>query len=166
MKIIDEKGRLFGLINVIDLIIIIVLVMLIGGGAKRMKNPEIEVEDKEKGEEKVATITLEIDKVREHIVDGVVVGDDLYHDKKGGKFGEIIDKKVENQQERVKGSDGQYKYQDVPDRYKVTLIIEAKAEDTPREIIIGDKAARVGSKLDFKNKKVKFTGTIIDLVLE
>lgn len=166
MKIIDEKGRLFGLINVIDLIIIVVLVMLIGGGVKRMKNPEIEVEEKEKGEEKLATITLEVDKVREHIVDGIVVGDDLYHDKKGGKFGEIIDKQVENQKERVKGSNGEYEYKDVPGRYKVTLIIKGKAEDTPREVIIGGKAARVGSKLDFKNKKVKFSATIIDLAVE
>ncbi len=37
MKIIDNKGKLFGLINIIDLAVILIFVLLIGGGVKRLK---------------------------------------------------------------------------------------------------------------------------------
>ena len=36
MKVIDKKGRLFGIINVIDLMVFLVLVFLILGGVYRM----------------------------------------------------------------------------------------------------------------------------------
>ena len=38
MKIIDKKGRLFGLINIVDLLIIILLLALVAVGVKRFGN--------------------------------------------------------------------------------------------------------------------------------
>ena len=38
MKIIDKKGRLFGLINIIDLLVIVLLIALVAVGAKRFGN--------------------------------------------------------------------------------------------------------------------------------
>ena len=91
MKIINEKGKLFGIINIIDLGVILIIALLIGGGAKRMKkNPGITAETKK------ALITIEVSDVRTPTVDGIVIGDPLYHYDKGEKIGDIVDKKVEN----------------------------------------------------------------------
>lgn len=151
MKLIDEKGKLFGIINIVDLIIIVIVVMLVAGGVKQVRNPVIEVEEKVRGEEKEALVVLEINKAKEYIVDGLVVGDVLYHNEEGTKFGKIIDKQVEER----KGEE--------PSRYNVTLTIESIVEDTPKEIIIGGKGARVGSEFALKNKRVKTAGTIINM---
>lgn len=148
MKIINEKGKLFGIINIIDLIVIIVVVLLIGGGVKRVKNSEIEVEEKVEGVKKEALITFEVGKLKENVVDEIVVGDLLYNNEKGTTFGKITDKKVEEQEDK-------------PGLYKVVISIESKVEDTPKAIIIGDSETRVGSELVLKNKRVKLAGTVI-----
>lgn len=148
MKIINEKGKLFGIINIIDLIVIIVVVLLIGGGVKRVKNCEIEVEEKVEGVKKEALITFEVGKLKENVVDEIVVGDLLYNNEKGTTFGKITDKKVEEQEDK-------------PGLYKVVISIESKVEDTPKAIIIGDSETRVGSELVLKNKRVKLAGTVI-----
>ncbi|MDU3751220.1 MAG: DUF4330 family protein, partial [Peptoniphilus rhinitidis] len=35
MKVIDKKGRLFGLINIVDLIVLILIIALVSVGVKR-----------------------------------------------------------------------------------------------------------------------------------
>lgn len=153
MKIINEKGKLFGIINIIDLIVIIVVVLLIGGGVKRVKNSEIEVEEKVEGVKKEALITFEVGKLKDNVVDEIVVGDLLYNNEKETTFGKIVDKKVEEQEDK-------------PDLYKVVISIESKVEDTPKAIIIGDSETRVGSELVLKNKRVKVAGTVISMEVE
>ena len=74
MKIINEKGKLFGIINIIDLIVLLVIVLLVGGGVKRMnKKPAVVAETKK------ALITIEVSDIRTPTVDGIVVGEPLYH---------------------------------------------------------------------------------------
>ncbi|MBW4827698.1 MAG: DUF4330 domain-containing protein [Clostridiaceae bacterium] len=153
MKIINEKGKLFGIINIIDLIVIIVVVLLIGGGIKRVKNSEIEVEEKVEGVKKEALITFEVEKLKKNVVDEIVIGDLLYNNEKETTFGKIVDKKVEEQEDK-------------PDLYKVVISIESKVEDTPKAIIIGDSETRVGSELVLKNKRVKIAGTVINVEVE
>ncbi len=47
MRIVNEKGKLFGIINIIDLAVILIIALLIVGGTKRMKkNPGIAAETK------------------------------------------------------------------------------------------------------------------------
>lgn len=153
MKIINEKGKLFGIINIIDLIVIIVVVLLIGGGVKRVKNSEIEVEEKVEGVKKEALITFEVEKLKKNVVDEIVIGDLLYNNEKETTFGKIVDKKVEEQEDKL-------------DLYKVVISIESKVEDTPKAIIIGDSETRVGSELVLKNKRVKIAGTVINMEVE
>lgn len=153
MKIINEKGKLFGIINIIDLIVIIVIVLLIGGGVKRVKNSEIEVEEKVEGVKKEALITFEVEKLKKNVVDEIAIGDLLYNNEKETTFGKIVDKKVEEQEDK-------------PDLYKVVISIESKVEDTPKAIIIGDSETRVGSELVLKNKRVKIAGTVINMEVE
>ncbi len=166
MKIINEKGKLFGIINIVDLIVLVVIVLLIIGGTKLFRSPEIEVEEDVKGEQKEALITLEVENAEKFIVDGLVVGDNLYNDEKETEFGKIIDKKTENQKEKIKDSDGNWVYRDIPDSYKVIFTIEAKAEDTPKAIRVGDSAVRVGGELVLKNKKVRMAARVVEVKVE
>ncbi len=96
MKIINEKGKLFGIINIIDLTVLLVVGLILVGGAKRMKSKPIIVNDETK-----AIITYEVSDIRMVSVENIVVGDSLYHYDKGGYIGEIIETNYEQYTEPV-----------------------------------------------------------------
>lgn len=161
MKIINEKGKLFGIINIIDLGVILIIALLIGGGAKRMKkNPGITAETKK------ALITIEVSDVRTPTVDGIVIGDPLYHYDKGGIIGQIIEKKVENYKEPVESGDGRWISAEVPDKYVVIMTVEADVKENPDVIIAGGEQIRIGTQFKLKNRNVAVLGTILGVEVQ
>jgi hypothetical protein len=162
MKVIDEKGKLFGFINIIDLLVIVVIVLLVVGGYKRAvkTKPEMVTKDKD------ALVVVEIPEVRKATVDAIDVGDELYHYDKGNYFGKIIDKKVENYKEPAESGDGRWILSEVPEKYNVILTVEGSAIETPNFIKIGGEETRVGAQFKMKSKKVAFMGTIFEVNVE
>jgi len=161
MKIINEKGKLFGIINIIDLIVIVVLALLITGGVKRVKTTRPDMVS----ETKKATVTIEISEIRNATVEGLAVGDPIYHYDKGNYFGKIVDVKVEPFKEAVE-SDGKWVNREVPEKYVATLTVEAEAVETPDVVIIGGEQTRIGHQFRLKNKKVAVFGTILGVEVE
>ncbi|WP_077369799.1 DUF4330 domain-containing protein [Anaerosalibacter sp. Marseille-P3206] len=161
MKIINEKGKLFGIINIIDLIVIVVLALLITGGVKRVRTTRPDMVS----ETKKATVTIEVSEIRNATVEGLVVGDPIYHYDKGNYFGKIVDVKVEPFKEAVE-SNGKWVNAEVPEKYVATLTVEADAVETPDVIIIGGEQTRIGHQFRLKNKKVAVFGTILGVEVE
>lgn len=161
MRIIDEKGKLFGIINIIDLTVLLIIVLLVGGGIKRAKTkPELITETKK------ALITVEVSEIRKPTVDALVVGDSFYHYDKGVLLGKIVDKKVEPYKEAVESGDGKWVLAEVPEKYVVKLTIEADAKVTPDLVSVEGEHIRVGTQFRLKNKKVAIFGTILDVEVE
>ncbi|MCF6460444.1 DUF4330 domain-containing protein [Clostridium sp. Cult3] len=161
MKIINEKGKLFGIINIIDLIVLLVIVLLVGGGVKRMKkNPAAVAETKK------ALITIEVSDIRTPTVDGIVVGDPLYHYDKGEKIGEIVDKKIEAYKEPVESGDGKWILAEVPEKYVVLMTVEAEVKENPDVVIAGGEQIRIGTQFKLKNRNVAVLGTILGVEVE
>ncbi len=164
MKIIDKKGKIFGFINIIDLVVILILGIVIVGGVSRFRKaaPQI-VEQNQK-----ALIELEVSEIRQPSVDGLQVGDELFHYDKGQYFGKIVDIKIENFKEAVSTSDGKIVLADVPGKYNALVYVEANAVDTTNAIVVGGEQLRIGAQYRLKNKKVAVFGTIfkVDIVKE
>lgn len=161
MKIIDNKGKIFGIINIIDLLAILLVALLVYGGVTRLKqSPAAEAETKK------AIVTLEISNVRMATVDGIEVGDPLYHYDKGTLFGTIVDKKVEPYKEPVESGDGRWVLAEVPEKYVVTMTVEADAKDSLDVVIIGGEHTRIGAQFRLKNKKIAVTSTVLGVEIE
>ncbi|QQY80032.1 uncharacterized protein DUF4330 [Keratinibaculum paraultunense] len=161
MKIVDEKGKLFGIINIIDLIVLLIFVLLIGGGVKRMKkNPAAIAETKK------AIITIEVADIRTPTVEGIVIGDPLYHYDKGEKIGEIVDKKVEPYKEPAENADGKWVLSEVPGKYVVLMTVEADVKENPDVVIAGGEQIRIGTQFKLKNKNVAVLGTILGVEVQ
>lgn len=162
MKIIDRKGKIFGLVNIIDLAVILILGLVIVGGVYRFKKsaPQIVVQDQK------ALVKIEVEEIRQPSVDGLKVGDDLYHYDKGQYFGKIVDMEVENFKEAVSTSDGRIVLADVPGKYNAILYVEANAVNTTNTIEVGGEQIRIGSQYRLKNKRVAVFATVfnVDLV--
>lgn len=161
MKIIDKRGKVFGIINVIDLMVVLLIALLVYGSVTRLrKSPVAEAETKK------ALVTVEISNVREATVDGIVVGDPLYHYDKGTFFGTIVDKKVEPYKQPVESGDGNLVLAEVPEKYVVTLTVEADAKDSESVVVIGGEHVRIGTQFRLKNKNIAVFSTIMKVELE
>ena len=157
MKIINEKGKLFGLINVIDLAVVLILGLLVVGGVKRMQSKPIVVSESSK-----AYITYEVPEVRMVTVDNIIVGDPLYHYDKGDFVGTIVEKSFEPFTEPLE-KDGEWINAEVPGKYTVTIKVESDVRNNPDVIVVGGEQTRVGIQYRMKNKNIAFFGTALGM---
>lgn len=158
MKIINEKGKLFGIINIIDLSVLIILGLIIVGGLSRMRGrPNISPESTE------AIITFEVEDVRMPSVENVLVGDPIYHYDKGDYLGEIIEVSHEPFREPVESGDGRWINAEVPEKYVIHFKIKADVKDSPDVVLVGGEQTRIGSQFRLKNKRVGFFGTALEI---
>ena len=157
MKIINEKGKLFGIINIIDLTVLLVVGLILVGGAKRMKSKPIIVNDETK-----AIITYEVSEIRMVSVENIVVGDPIYHYDRGGYIGEIIETSYEPYREPVEFN-GQWVDAEVPNKYVVTFKVKANVKNNPDVIIVGGEHTRIGTQYRLKNKRIAFFGTVVEM---
>lgn len=73
MRLIDDKGRIFGKLNLFDLVVILLIVVGILGICLRGNAPS-----KEQVETNEATYTLELTGVQEHVVKAFKKGDQIW----------------------------------------------------------------------------------------
>ncbi|SRR5690554_3372372 len=159
MKIINDKGKIFGIINIIDLTAILIIALVAIGGYQRLKSQPIVVNETTK-----AIITIEVSNVRMPTVENIVVGDGIYHYDKGTYIGEITEVKYEPYTEPLE-KDGQWINAPIPDKYVAIFKVEANARDNPDVIVAGGEQTRVGAQFRLKNKKATFFGTVLDIKL-
>lgn len=153
MKIIDEKGKLFGLINIIDLLVLLAIVAIIVVGASRMSGPQVTSRQTQSGE-----VVYEIANIRQVAVDSINEGDNLYHYDKGDLIGEIVDKRVEPYEEMLE-HEGIWHSVEMPDRYSVYITVRGQIEETQDYYDIGNMQTRVGGQYRLKNKNFTAFGT-------
>ena len=159
MKIINEKGKLFGLINIIDLAVVLALVLLVVGGAKRFKNKPII-----KDESTEAIITYEVAEIRQATVDNLVVGDKLQHYDRGGIVGEIVEVNIEPHKEELEYN-GEWVNAEVPGKFDAYIKVKANVSDSPDVIVVGGEQTRVGTQYRMKSKRAAFFGTAMEIEL-
>lgn len=159
MKLIDKKGKLFGLINIIDLAVLLIFLVLIVGGYKRMKTKPIVT-----SETTEAIITYEVSEVRQPTVDSVIIGEPLYHYDKGTYIGEIVDMEVKPYTDALE-YEGKWINAEVPGKYTIDIKVKADVNNNQDVIVVGGEQTRVGIQYRVKNKQVAFFGTVLDIDL-
>lgn len=157
MKIINEKGKLFGIINIIDLTVLLVIALLLVGGIQRMKSQPVVVSEDTK-----AVLTYRVSDIRMVYIENMVVGDELYHYDRDGLVGEIIGVDYEPYTEPVE-SNGKWIDAVVPDKYIATVTVEAKVKDNPDMMLVGGEETRIGTQHRLKNKRISFFGNVFEI---
>lgn len=160
MKIIDNKGKLFGIINVIDLIFVLIIAVAVVGGARRLKRAPVISEAGQKGK-----ITYLVSDIRQVSVDNIKVGQKLYHYDKGTYLGEIVDVKSEPYREKTE-FEGKWYYAEVPEKYVAYVTVESDISQTAESYIAGGEQTRVGGEYRLKSKESTFFGICINIDIE
>jgi hypothetical protein len=118
--VIDEKGRLFGKISIVDILVVLVMIGLIAGVYFKFF-----VIDKDHNAANYDTIEykLLIRAVRQQSVDAMEVGADIYDVKTDSYMGKIIDKEILPATEQLTKADGTMVIAEKPERFNVVLTV-------------------------------------------
>lgn len=157
MKMIDQKGRLFGLINIIDLLFILIILFALVGGVKKYQQKVPVAEGTKEG-----TVTFLVTNIRQLSIDQMVIGDQIYHYDKGGLLGSIEEVKSEPYTDLVEYQGG-WVDAPVPNKYQAYLKVKVDYTESQDAYTVGGEAMRVGSEYRLKTKRNTFYGTCVDM---
>lgn len=156
---IDRKGRLFGKINIIDLLFLLVLIVAVVGGFSRMRHSPVAIEKTSKGK-----VTLLVEEVRMPSVENIMEGSELYSFEKGSYFGKVSAKKVVPFEDATEYK-GQWINAPVPDKYSVYVDVDVDIAENDRAYLISGDEVRVGGEYRLKSKTCTFNGICVGIAV-
>ena len=161
-KLIDENGRLFGLVSIIDVAVIAVVAVLAAAlYTKDTALPIASVGDP------MQTIQYEvtINNMPAGRLDSLRLEDNIYDRETGNPMGVIKDIQAEDCVISMLKADGTYVMAPIEGRYNVTLAVEAQAmvDDRGHYYVNRSNIVGVGWSMDFYTKTSLFGGTITEM---
>lgn len=157
-----KSRKLFGLFNVIDLLIILLIVVagvigvkiLLGGG----KVSQVETETK------TYTYVVEGKEVLADIMDFPEIGANVYNSSTSAYLGTIKDVRLEPFTEVIFSREtNQYEKVPVEGFGNIYLTIEGTGTETERDITVEGTVVKVGAELNVKSKGFAFKGYIVEV---
>ncbi len=167
----DKKGRLFGKISIIDILVIfIILVMAIGAffAYQKINSKDLLTENKsllKTNAVDTLEVSLRLDEVRQMTVDGLEVGDEVFMVDTGKFFGTITDVITEPAERLIFDEKGNHAYALVPDHYRVIVKVDVPGNRLNDGYYTADNIKIVhGSELSIKTITVQ-TGPVIESII-
>lgn len=121
---IDNKGRLFGKINIVDLLIVLLIVTAIG--ATVYKFGFSAHSDVNESDLKIEYV-LKTRGVREFTSNSINPGDEIYDEETDDFIGIVTDVRKEEAMDFITKADGTIEYVPKPERYDVFITVESDA---------------------------------------
>ena len=159
-KIIDEHGRVFGKISVIDVAVILIVVLI--GAALFIKYNVLDASDKSSGTEPI-TYTVTVYGVRDYTVDALKPGDLLYDKNNSGGYpiGTITDVQTAGAKKASELSDGTIVLGNKIGYMDITLTVQADVtRSTGKYLVNRTYELNTNSKRMFTTKYCTFEATI------
>ena len=163
MKIMDRKGKIFEKVSIVDIGIVLLVVMAILGVRMYIAG--------QRGEVRVAakpipiTLQVECTQLTETIAGSIMEGADIYNSVSGtylGKITGVVIKEAEATSRDVES--GRFIKTKVPERYDVTVIIDASGHVTDRNIAVSGEKILIGSSRAYlRSAGYVFSGFYTDI---
>ena len=135
--LIDQKGKLFGKISIIDILVIVILVAgcfgayltykKVKGGAVLTENKGIVRQD---GTLDTLEVRMRLEAVRDMTKDAIHSGDEVFAKDTGKYIGEVVRVETEPATEVVSGFDGTAYEAVIPDKIDVIMIVHVPGKRT------------------------------------
>ncbi|WP_302080914.1 DUF4330 domain-containing protein [Salinibaculum rarum] len=150
MEVIDENGRVFGVVNVIDLLVVLLLLAVVAAGAALVlgtggeSNPE------------TATITIRADGVEPYVADAVPAVGDV----DGGNVTSIENKTVEPATIITTNSAGDVLVREHPRLKTVTVTVIVNISQTDGTPMLDQQRLKVGNSVGLDLGTVDLRGNV------
>lgn len=155
MKIIDEKGKLFGFINIVDLIVLLIVAILVIGVAVRLTSSKLNANGGNPLSEKEDVyVTLYSSLVVPEVAQSLEVGQKLVANN-AYTDAEIVSVKVEDAAYVGTNSEGVAVESKHPIWKDVTVVVKEKINPSSVILKVGGQEARVGYSYILKTQTVE-----------
>ncbi|NMA65494.1 MAG: DUF4330 domain-containing protein [Clostridiaceae bacterium] len=148
MKVIDEKGRIFGKINLFDLIVLLAVIFLAGGIGYKMVKNKSEAENRVPVKTYIATVKCS--QVPDTFATTLEKDLRIYYDSDGFTNAKIVSIEEEPAVVTVQTADGKLVESVDPNLKDVYVEIEIEDKQNDDDIKIGRYSAAVGGKITVK----------------
>lgn len=163
MKIIDEKGKLFGLINIFDLAILLVIVLVAGTVGYKVLGGRLSG-TASNGQSKYYLVTIKCEQASEKAAQALKPGDKIYRDRYGFLDAEIQNISYEDAVMYVETSDGEVVKTLHPELKDIYVDIKIGAPSNSSIIKLGDDQVNIGYEIIIKTDRVYSRGIVEDIV--
>lgn len=161
MKIINEKGKLFGLVNIIDLITILLIIALVLGAFYKFKGNSINVIGTNNTKEMEYVVRLNPN--YEDYFKQLNVGDKLVRDKRV-LDASITDINIQDYYESIADENGEISLQKHPLFKEAFITIKATVTDKDPIFKLGEQEIRVGCSNFVRTKFFEMSGFIYKVI--
>ncbi len=157
MKIVDEKGKLFGLVNVIDLLVLAAVLLVIGGAVYKFKG-----KDTVQNTPKTVRVTVLAPAIRPEMLTGVQVGDKMVS---GSSFTNVAIKDFEIQPAFMVISDSDGRRVEAIDPFlkDVVFTLEGTTTISSGTINLGGQDIRSNKEYYVKSLLYEFKGQVMNV---
>jgi hypothetical protein len=153
-----EKGKLFGLLNIVDIIVILLVVgAVVGVAAKTSVLRKMVV----KSTVSYVRTQVFVDDILPVSAAAPKVGDVVRELSSGDELGVVKDVKVEDHVEKASDAQGNWHMNPVPGRKTVILSLEGDLTAYNHQFRVGTMNVKVGSKITISSDLYQFEGVII-----
>ncbi len=160
MKFLDKKGKLFGIINILDLSIILVIIALVFGTYWKF----FKLDNTSVAQEMVPIkYDVQILGSRKFLPDAIKEGDLLYDKLANGSIGKITKVSIEPAKQVILLLDGSLEEKPIPNRVDVTLTVEAEGTIHSGYRVNRSYEISVNSTRNFRTKYANADGKIIKI---
>lgn len=158
MAIVDGKGRLFGKINLLDLVVVLAVVAVAGRfGYQQYRAGQIAPT----GEDKVIEMTFVLPTVEQFTIDALQEGEEVYDSKSNAYMGKVV--RFEKRPAVVvrEGPDGRMYEAESQYKFDYYVTIAGPGRVSPNGVTMGGIEVKVGRQNQFKSAFWAGQGTTV-----
>ena len=160
--IIDEKGKLFGKISIVDIAAILLVFALLGGVYFKLF---VYGRNMEKTNATKFNYQVMVSDVRMVSVDALQIGNKVFDEDTKEYLGIIVDKEIKPCQLNLLKNDGTYVKAEKPDRYNVIITVEATGiVNNEGYIINGKREIKRGLEQKLVTRVIAPNATVLDII--
>jgi len=157
MSLIDNKGRILGLINIIDLFVILIIIALVGKFAVKAQQKNIGAETKN------IEVVLLVKDVRDATANAIKEGDIVRETKSNNLLGKIKDVKTIPAETLVETADGTVVNYPNPVLKDVYITLDGSGTAGENAIVLGSNEIRIGTVLQIKTNTYGVLSTVMGI---
>ncbi|WP_432665987.1 DUF4330 domain-containing protein [Wukongibacter baidiensis] len=159
MKIIDNKGKIFGLINYLDLMVLLVVVLLVGK-FYILDNNENSKEFLQSQASREMLLTYNVSGIKDISIKSVKEGDIFRDVETKSTLGEVVKVEVTDHLMQTTDKDGNVIHSKVPGRYDMRIVLKCGANITDRDIKISKVEIQIGRSMFIESRMIRFQSVI------
>jgi len=164
VRVLDDKGRIFGKLSIIDLLIIVVLVSLAGWFGYSMLGRNLRQDVAQRQQE--TEIVVVVSGIRPTTAEAIARGGKIFEFKTGAQIGEVVGVTTEPAKLWLVEGDGKWVQAESQDRVDAFVTIRGTARIGEHVITMNGVEIRVGASIGLKTKFAQFQGHVMMMDLD